>query len=336
MAAAVFVVHPIHAEMVWALAGRGAVMALALVLGALLAQLRGRRWLAAGLLFAACLCRETSVLGALPLVALELSRRSRGGARELFRRLEPCLTVVLLAIAFVLQNARYRTLIDYSTRGRPFAWSVAGQVEAIPHGLSLYFRPGALSIDHGVPLDHSFASTGFWLGLALLALPCAAMVRAVLQRRSATAVGAALVLAALLPTQSIVPKLDPLTERPFAAALAGVVLWAAALAGPTLRRVGVRRVVLGASAAAVFLLTHATHARGALYASDVLLWRDAAAKSRTNPRPHHNLALALLEAGDAPGAARAVGEARRIDPFDSELRALAARLDLGLASAKRR
>jgi hypothetical protein len=117
--ALLFAVHPMHAEMVWALAGRGAVMALPLLLAALLAQFQRRVWLAGGLLLGACLCRETSVLGALPIAALELSRR-RGDLRALFRRLEPSITVVLLAVAFVLHNARYRELIDYSARGRPF------------------------------------------------------------------------------------------------------------------------------------------------------------------------------------------------------------------------
>lgn len=333
VAATLFAVHPIHGEMVWALAGRGAVMALCFGLGALVAQLRGRRWLAALLLLSACLSRETAIASALPIAALELSRRRELGRLAL--RLEPSLTVVLLAVAFVVQNARYRQLIDYSARGRPFAWSVAGQVEAVPHGLSLYVRPGALSIDHGLPLAHSFASGAFWLGAALLLGFAAATVWAARAQKTALAVGAALVLAALLPTQSVIPKLDPLTERPFATAFAGAALMLSHGLHAVLRRPRARRAALGLAAAAALLFASATLRRGALIASDVALWRDAAQKSVSNPRPHYNLALALLEAGRADEAREAVARARRIDPFDSELRALALRLEPGLASGVR-
>lgn len=331
VAAALFAVNAIHAESVWALAGRGAALGLMFLVAALLAQLRRRRWLAAGLFLAACLCRETSVLGALPLAALELSRRD---GTSWLRRLEPVATIVLLVIAFVVQNARYRELIDYSSRGRPFAWSVAGQVEAIPYGLGLYVRPGALSIDHGERLAHSFAAPLFWVGVVALLSLGGLLVWACLRKRGLVAVGAALVLAALLPTQTLVAKLDPLTERPFAAALAGVVLLVAVVARRAFRHARVRRIALGVAALLGLLALDATLARGTLYASDVALWRDAAGKSVTNARPHYNLALALLEEGRTEEARMALQRAREIDPFDSEMRALAARLEAGVGSAE--
>jgi hypothetical protein len=330
-ASVLFALHPIHAEAVWALAGRGAALGLLFVIAALLAHWRGRRWLAAGLLLAACLCRETSVFGALALGALELARRT-GDTKTLLRRLEPVASVVLVVIAFVLQNARYRELIDYSLHGRPQAHSVAGQIEAVPLGLSLHFRLGALSIDHGERLAHSFGAPGFWLGVVTLLGFVALAAWACLRRRALVAVGAALVLAALIPTQTFVAKLDPLTERPFAAALAGVALLVAAGARAWFRHARFRRATVGAFVALALVLGHATLERGELYASDVALFRDAAEKSLVNARPHYNLALALLAEGRAGEAATALERARKIDPFDSEMRALAAQLKAGLAS----
>jgi hypothetical protein len=90
-----------------------------------------------------------------------------------------------------------------------------------------------------------------------------------------------------------------------------------------------------AYACCVLLLLHATARRGSLYASDVELWRDAADKSLANPRPPYNLALALLEQRRVGEAALALQRARQIDPYDSEMRALAVRLDLGGSSAPR-
>ncbi|MBX3130465.1 MAG: hypothetical protein KF718_27345 [Polyangiaceae bacterium] len=332
IAAGVYAVHPIHAEMVWALAGRGALLATLLLVAALLAQLRGRPWAAAAALLAACLARETAVFGLLPLAALELARRPAGVVAAL-RRLEPSATAVLLALAFVVQNARYRQLIEYSARGRPWAYSSVGQLEAIPHGLSLYARPGALSLDHGVALTHSTASIAFWLGLLTLFGLVALTGWAALRRRTLLAVGCSFMLAALLPTQSVVPKLDPLTERPLASALVGALLLVALGLRAALARPRARRLLAAGCAMVTLALAHATWSRGTLYRSDLALWRDAAAKSVSNPRPHYNLAHALLDAGRRREAAEALRRARSIDPFDSELRALAARVEEELASA---
>ncbi len=330
--ALLYAVHPIHAEMVWSLAGRGAVMATMFLLAAVLAQLRRRTWLAGGLLAAACLSRETAILGFLPLAALELARR-RGDWGAVFRRLEPSLTVALLAVAFVVQNARYRQLMDYSAHGRPYAWSVAAQIAAIPRGLFLYVSPSSLSIDHGEAISHSLASGMFWFGIATYLLLLVAIHRGIVRRRTALAVGAAIVLAALLPTQSVIPKLDALTERPFASALAGVALLGSVAWRRAAAAVRWRRIWLGASACLVVFFVQATLARGKLYTSDITLWRDAADKSAVNPRPHYNLALALLEQGRVSEAAVCLRRARQIDPFDSEMRSLAAQLELGLSSA---
>lgn len=327
VAASIYALHPIHAEMVWALAGRGAAMGTTLGLAALLAQARGQRWVAAGLLLAAASSRETAVLFVLPMVALEASRGL--DLRTLARRIEPAATSALLVVAFVAKNARYRTLAEYSLLGRPFGWSVAGQIEAVPHGLSLYVRPGALSIDHGVSLAHSFAAPIFWLGVASLAAFVWLAVWGACAREPALAVGAAIVLAALLPTQSVIPKLDPLTERPLATALSGVCLVLARGLAPAFRHRKHRAKILALAAGVALALAVASIRRGALYASDVALFRDAAEKSVVNPRPHQNLALALLEVGRVEEARSAVARARRIDPFDNELRALASRLEAG-------
>lgn len=330
-----FAVHPIHAEMVWALAGRGALMAVGLSLAALFAQLRGRFWGAGALLALACLCRETAAAFALPLFALELARR-REGARELFRRLEPALCVVFLAVAFVLQNARYRDLIDYSAHGRPYVQSVAAQLEAVGIGLSLYVRPGALTLDHGEVLTRQPWSAQTLFGIAVLVGMGGALAIAVRARSALVAVGWAWVLASLLPTQTLIPKLDPLTERPFAAAFVGVALLLVALVRRVRRtafeRRSIQRAAIATSVLACGWLALATWQRGALYASDVELWRDAASKSVTNPRPHYNLSVALLGAGRVSEARQALKRARQIDPFDSEMRGLAARIDPAVAS----
>jgi tetratricopeptide (TPR) repeat protein len=320
--ALVWALHPIHAEALLAVSGRSAALSGALVLAALLAQLRARPLLAASLLLAAALARETAIAAALPL-ALAPVAADRAGAGSRRARPWPLLLATLAAALWLVSVPRYRELAEFSFLGRPWAESVAAQVAAIPQGLALYLRPDLLSADHGSPLPVTLASPGFWLGVGCLATASAMTVLAFRRRAIAVAVGLALWLAAIVPTQTLVPKLDPLTERPLGLALAGIVIAAVCPLAAASRAMRAR-TVLAVGSALVFMLAIATVARGRLYASDVALWADAARKSTANPRPHVNLGVALVAAGRPDAARDAFRAALRIDPLDIQAeRALA-------------
>ena len=167
--------------------------------------------------------RSAALSGALVLGALlaQCHRRTLIAAALLL--------AAALAIAWIVSVPRYRALAEFSFLGRPWVDSVAQQVAAIPLGLLLYVRPDLLSPDHGAVLPDRFASAGFALGMACLG--AAAFTSRVAWRRGAVAlaVGLTLWIAAIVPTQTVVPKLDPLTERPLGLALAGLLLAAAGL-----------------------------------------------------------------------------------------------------------
>jgi hypothetical protein len=320
--ALLWALHPVHAESLLAVSGRSAVLSTALVVAALLAQLQLRAILAAGLYLLAVLARETAIAAVLPLLILAW-QVSRDDGRHRAAQAAPLLLATVLATAWLLAVPRYRALGEYSFLGLPWAESVARQLGAIPQGLLLYVRPDLLSADHGTPLPSSFVSAGVVLGLCCLGLAAAGSWLAWRRGAAAVAFGLALWLAAIVPTQTLVPKLDPLTERPLGLALAGLVLVAAGVLG-TLRKPVSRRAFALAVAPLATALAVATVLRGQLYASDVALWADAARKSVTNPRPHVNLGVALVAEGAMAEAQAAFGAALRIDPWHGQAaRALA-------------
>jgi len=320
--ALVWALHPVHAEALLAVSGRSAALSAALVLAALLAQLRARPLLAASLLLAAALARETAIAAALP-VALAAAASHRAGVGSRRGCPWPPLLATLAAALWVVSVPRYRELAEFSFLGRPWADSVVAQVAAIPQGLALYLRPVLLSADHGTALPVTIASPGFWLGVGCLAAASAGTVLAVRRGAVAVTIGLAVWLAAIVPTQTLVPKLDPLTERPLGLALAGIVIAAVCPLVAASRAIRAQ-TLLAAGSALVFMLATATVARGRLYASDVALWADAARKSVTNPRPHVNLGVALVTAGQPDAARDAFRAALRIDPLDIQAeRALA-------------
>jgi len=336
--AALWFVHPVHADSILMLSGRPAVLAMAFLLAALLALERWHAWWAALLFVLACLSRETALAGLLPLAVLAASRPG-ARPRDVLREVTPVLMAGAIVLLWVLATPRYLHLAEYSLLGRPFWSSFSSQVGAVPVGLGLLFNPSALSIDYGIPLPNKPLQPMVLLGLAMYT--AAAMGIFLLLRRSRlAAVGLALWLAALLPTQSLIPKLDALTNRPLSLALAGLLLLAAAVLVAAWNRFqavsaavssnrtvpGVpagTRMVWACCAVALFaLLTNATAQRAKLFQSELSLWQDAASKSLTNARPHLQYAVLLKQQGMIREARGALLTARTIEPFSSRIDAL--------------
>lgn len=333
--AALWFIHPVHADSALMLSGRPAVLSGLFLLAALLALDRARPWLAAQLFVLACLSRETALAGLLPLAVLAASRPG-ASLRSALRELAPLLVGGVLILAWILTTPRYLHLAEFSFLGRPYWSSLAAQVGAVPVGLGLLFNPTALSIDYGIPLPRSPFDPLFLLGSALY-LAAAVGIIVCFRRSRAAAIGLALWLAALLPTQSIVPKLDALTNRPLSLALLGLLLASAPVLAWAIRRLqsgrdralrgGLRGAVPAAlpvvaaccAAVIVLLLTTATVGRGRLFESELSLWQDAANKSQSNARPHLQYAVLLRNAGRHTEAREVVSQASRIDPFSSDI-----------------
>ncbi|NUM88480.1 MAG: hypothetical protein HUU37_04675, partial [Bdellovibrionales bacterium] len=100
-------------------------------------------------------------------------------------------------------------------------------------------------------------------------------------------------LAAMAPTHSFVPVMDPLSERNFYSALPGFLLMAWS---PVSRRAprSMQGVLLGAY---LFFAWFAGSDRVAMWKDPVLLWTDAAVKAPGKTRSIHNAAVALRERG---------------------------------------
>jgi hypothetical protein len=280
----------------------------------------------------ACFSRETALATLLPLAALAVARH-QGNWRRAGKELATVVATGVLVAAWILTTPRYLQLADYSLLGRPFWSSVIAQIGAVPVGLGLMLRPAALSIDYGVPMPVSSTDPLFVAGL-LLYIAAAAGIVFFHRRSRGAAVGLAVWLAALLPTQSVIPKLDALTNRPLSLALAGLLLAAAPAVG-AVQRSGLARsastrgpslagqwpavpaiCALGAVAA---WLTAATAQRAELFQSNLRLWQDAAAKSRVNERPYVQYAVLLNQEGRNREALEALAIAATIKPLSLQI-----------------
>ncbi len=340
LTALLWLLHPINAETVLSLAGRSSALSSLFILLSLLMWLEKRVKLTLIFWIFAVIAKETT-FGFIFLFIADLilnrpcmeSFEYSQDRKDLKRSLWGLFFLMLLGFVFIFCNHRFRELMAYSFLGLSWGVSVIQQISAIPLGISLYVRPWALSLDHGEIIPHSLMSLLFWEGILMYLLLLATSLKIYSKGKfQALALGSLFVIFALLPTQSIIPKLDPLTERPFALALLGFLLPLVCV-----ESIKPSSCIERASSLSKFWLLHrmkfivfvllalnlwffvGTKARAQLYQSELLLWEDAASKSVSNARPFVNFAAALLKEDRFEEAKGQLIRSLQIDPFDTRV-----------------
>ncbi len=182
------------------------------------------------------------------------------------------------------------------------------QCVAIPTYVRLALWPAGLTFDYGGPFlgaRLTEPAAMFYAGAAALAALLGATVWLVARRPRLGFVAAAALLV-LAPSSSVVPlPLEPMAEHrmylPLAAVAVFVVLGVRALLGRLPARAAGGTAV-GLAAVAAVALGAATWQRNRVYASELALWRDTAAKRPDNARARTSLAIALYRGGSAEAA----------------------------------
>ena len=278
--------------------------------------------------------RSVLLMGGFGLAALLLAARRPWAAvlcfqLALWSRAE---AAVLLPFLWVLNRERWRwwagltlgnglalawSLVKYSPAG--MAWNHSDPVGywllqpvMFWKGLGLFLWPARLNLDHQVPEP----------SLLLTVISAAALIAVAIAviglhgSGSAPGTGLLWVLAFSLPTWML-PNLDPFSETRLYLPSAGFALVAAGLLFHRRSEGGwphrAQWVGIGILAA---VLIPPTLARNRTWNDDLLLWRDAAAKSPGKARPHYNLGVALLRDGHVGEAGERFRAAAALDPDD--------------------
>lgn len=342
VAAALFALHPVQSEAVTYISGRSSSLAALLCLLALYAwvrseEARARRtgvgWLAAScILFALAVgCKETAF--ALPLAAwLYSADRPWRSTRA---RLVPLGLVACMLLAAALSLPAYRLLLRTSLDARGIGTNLLTQTHALAYLAGQLVRIEHLNADPQLPVMRHIDA----LSVSLAGGWVAALVIAVwnLRRRAAGAFAFAWFLMWLLPTNSVLPRLDVANDRQLYLSLLGPAAWLGWRCGPLLagaaRRLRVTRqapapapayaavlIVSVATCTLLALLGTATVERNRIYASEIAFWLDTAARNPGSARAANNLGMAwTLACNDE----RAEAEFRRtlaIDPADYHAR----------------
>ena len=316
--ATLFLVHPLATETVTYLSGRASGMMSCFYLLAFLLYLKGteegsgghpRVWYIGSLLafLVALASKETAVTFPVAILLWDVVVRHVRGAslRSTFLSYHVPFWGIVLALGLALViHPQYGYLARFSLDIRPLWHNVLSQIHAVVYAIVLFFAPWKQSFDHDLPLYHSLFEWPLVVDLTVL---IGLMVAALLSvRRFPLAVfGMGWFFLQLLPTNSVIPRNDLLSERnlylPSVGLLLAVVTGVLAVVrmnGDTSLRqwmqTGIRCVALmGVMALCVF-----TVQRNALYQDPVLLWSDTVHKSPHKARPHNNLGHSYAVQGD--------------------------------------
>ena len=302
-----FALHPIQSESVTYISGRSmSQMALFSLAGLLCwleaaADTRPWRWRGVALLCftAAVLSKEVALVVPLLLPLFSM----RGARRDALWLVAFLISAVLLL--FLVFG--YRRLLT-EPLARDLGVNLASELNAVFYLLGQLLQPQALNIDPDLPELHGYSPL---LGMQA-ALLSAALALAWWQRRQRPWLifGLAWFLLLLLPTHSLIPRLDLASERHLYLAAIGVYwLVAVALAGLLSARRRAALLILLALAGMSF-----TAARNVAYQNELSLWQATVTQSPGKARAWNNLGYAYRLAGRLPEARTAFNEALRHDP----------------------
>lgn len=319
VAALLFAVLPVQTEAVTYISGRSVSLMALFYFSALLAYEHGReernsplRTLASPLLFlAALLVKEVAVT--LPL-ALLLWEKTRGTpARLALMRAAPHWFLLGAAALLMLSLGDYAKFLAHGFSLRSSGDNLLTQIHAVTYLLTRLFALGGHNIDPDLPLLSHWqpllvVETTLLGGLLLLGV-------VQLERRPWLGFGILWLALHLLPTNSLMPRLDVANERQLYLGSIGMGVIAANLFYQLVESCPAWRQWLnGALAGGMLLLGMATLARNHDYRSEVALWENTVRQSPAKARPWNNLGYAYALAGDSDRAQQAYRKAIHLQP----------------------
>lgn len=320
--ALLFALHPVHTEAVTYISGRSVAFMATFYLASLLAWVEGRAqnsrilvlMVSPGFFLLAFLVRETAIT--LPVALLlwaKLQERDHSTDRPVWWDLLPH-GVLLMGLAVLLAWHRgYVRLLSFGFQGRSLADNLLSQLDAVFYLLTKLVWPTNLNIDPRLPVRTEWSTALAWKAFLLAAILGFALMA--WRRRPGLAFGILWFFLHLLPTNSVIPRLDVVNERQLYLASAGLFLGLSRECAPILRHPGLlRSLAMVAFATLAIAMGWLTRQRNADYRTEISLWESSARAGPHNPRAFNNLGCAYLFAGNQAKAREALTTALRLDP----------------------
>jgi protein O-mannosyl-transferase len=319
--ALLFALHPVQTEAVTYISGRSVSLMALFYLGSVSAWVHADRtnaalrWRMLSLAFfaAALLLKETAVTLPLALLLLDATRSAQPlTTKQLLRRQGWHVTILACGLLAMGASSTYRHLLEVSLSARGVIDNLLTQANAVWYLAGQLVLPWRMNADPDLPVVTAFTPLAVMQALAIAALLAAGFYS--LRRRPWLAFAVLWFFVHLLPTNSLLPRLDVANDRQVYLPSIGV-FFAAGIGVEYLLTRGRRRWMIGAAAVLLVLgLGFATAQRNRVYGSEVTFWEDAARKSPSKPRVANNLGYVYQQAGRLDEARAAYLRAIALDP----------------------
>ncbi|MCC7176220.1 MAG: tetratricopeptide repeat protein [Bryobacterales bacterium] len=310
-AGAVFLLHPVQTESVAYVASRSENLSALFYFAAAAVFLYRKRaaigWLSAVAVIALYGAAVTTKEHTITLVAFLLLTDyfwnpgfTFEGIRRNWRLYVPLAAAAAAGAALVYQLVRGAVTAGFNVEGLPWYDYLYTQFRALWVYLRLFVFPVGQNADYDYPISRGLFDRSAILGLAGLVL----LVGSAWYFRKRYPLAAFGVLGALLlflPTSSVVPIQDAVAERRLYLPMLALVF----IPLEPLSRWKAKPLSLASVTGCVLaVLALLCYQRNQVWASDIALWEDVAAKSPRNSRAHFQLGVAYYQAGRCPDAAR--------------------------------
>ena len=221
--------------------------------------------------------------------------------------------LVLIGGLFVIAaSPTYRHMLDVSVSARGMIDNLLTQANAVCYLAGQLILRRRMNIDPELPV---LTAMTFVLLLQLAVITGMAVFGLCnMQRHKWLAFAILWFFIHLLPTNSLLPRLDAANDRQLYLASIGVFFAAGIGVQKLMRRANRRRMAAAIAALVLLGLGIATVQRNQVYGSAVAFWEDALAKSPGKPRVANNLGYAYQQAGRLAEAKLAYQQAIELDP----------------------
>lgn len=321
LGALLFALHPIQTEAVTYISGRSVSLMAFFYLGSVQAWLHadrtgaasGWRALSAALFGLALLVKETAIT--LPLALLLLDANGAGrqfGATQMLRRQAWHGLVLIAALAMIALSPTYRHLLDVSIATRGVVDNLLTQANAICYLAGQLIMPWRANVDPDLPVLTTLTPTVALQAAAIVAAVAVGLVN--LRRRTWLSFAILWFFVHLLPTNSLLPRLDVANDRQLYFASIGPFFAVGVGVQHVLERVGRRRLAAWVIGLALLGIGFGTLLRNQVYRSEVRLWEDSMSKSPGKARVANNLGYVYQRAGRSDEARAAYLRAIELDP----------------------
>jgi len=322
IAALLFALHPVQTEAVTYISGRSISLMAFFYLSSLLSYIYGRQansrsllYLVSPLLFVlAMLTKETAV--SLPLALLLWEARTANRSESwpaLVRRQALHWMLLVCALVVIALHQRYWELLTLSLREQDLRTVLLTQINGVTYLISRLVSFQGLNIDPDLPLLSAWTPALAGQAAFLLTLLMLALVRS--RRRPWLGFGVAWLFTHLLPTNSLVLRLDVANERQLYLASCGV-FFAVGMEIEALKaawQTYARQIHVGVILL-LMTLGYFSVIRNHDYRDEIALWEATARTSPHKARAHNNLGYAYAMAGRHEDAKRCYLTALRLQP----------------------